>query len=139
MITRQELEGQWNQVKGRLQERWGQLADIELQQVHGDAEQLVGVIQQRTGETRREIEEYLNQLVSGGASSVSHAAQAAREYAQHAGEAVRERYDSVAENVRAGYDQAQGIVRRNPMESVAVAFGAGIITGVVVGLVLKSK
>jgi len=25
MITRQELEGQWNQVKGKIQQRWGAL------------------------------------------------------------------------------------------------------------------
>jgi ElaB/YqjD/DUF883 family membrane-anchored ribosome-binding protein len=52
---------------------------------------------------------------------------------------MRAGYEGVAESIRSGYDQAQGTVRRNPMESVAVAFGAGIITGVIVGLVLKSK
>lgn len=139
MITRQELEGHWKQVKGRLQERWGQLTDNDLQQAMGDADQLVGVIQQRTGEARSEIEHYLDEVVAGGASAASRAAETAREYAHHAGEAVREGYDHVAENVRSSYDHAQGVVRRNPMESVAVAFGAGIITGVVVGLVLKSK
>jgi ElaB/YqjD/DUF883 family membrane-anchored ribosome-binding protein len=30
-------------------------------------------------------------------------------------------------------------VRRRPVESVAVAFGAGIVTGVLVGLFLQSK
>ena len=32
MITRQELEGHWNQVKGQVKERWGQLTDEELMQ-----------------------------------------------------------------------------------------------------------
>jgi ElaB/YqjD/DUF883 family membrane-anchored ribosome-binding protein len=31
------------------------------------------------------------------------------------------------------------MVRRSPMESVAVAFGVGIIAGVITGLVLKSS
>jgi ElaB/YqjD/DUF883 family membrane-anchored ribosome-binding protein len=58
-------------------------------------------------------------------------------YADQAGEAFREQYDHMAENVRAGYERAGEMVRRSPVESVAVAFGAGIITGVVVGLMLK--
>ncbi|MEZ6054288.1 MAG: CsbD family protein [Planctomycetaceae bacterium] len=28
MITRQELEGQWNQVKGQVQERWGEFGQL---------------------------------------------------------------------------------------------------------------
>jgi ElaB/YqjD/DUF883 family membrane-anchored ribosome-binding protein len=36
-------------------------------------------------------------------------------------------------------EMAQERVRRNPMESVAVAFGAGLIAGVITGLVLKSS
>jgi uncharacterized protein YjbJ (UPF0337 family) len=139
MITRQELEGQWNQVKGRVKERWGELTENDLQQVKGDADQLVGVIQQRTGETRRQIEDFLDSVMSEGASTVSRAAETAREYADQAGAAVRDGYEHVAESVRAGYDEAQTMVRRNPVESVAVAFGAGIITGVIVGLVLRSR
>ncbi|MEZ6051591.1 MAG: CsbD family protein [Planctomycetaceae bacterium] len=46
---RQEIEGQWNQVKGQVQERWGELTDDDLYKARGSADQLVGVIQQKTG------------------------------------------------------------------------------------------
>lgn len=139
MITRQELEGQWNQVKGQLLERWGDLTDNDLQHARGSADQLVGVIQQKTGETRTEIEDFLEQTVAGGASQIEKMSQSAREYAGKAAEAINEQYGQVSERVQEGYHQAEDMVRQKPVESVAVAFGAGIITGVVLGLVLKSR
>ncbi len=139
MITRQELEGQWNQVKGQVQQRWGELTDDELLEARGSADQLVGVIQQKTGESRRAIEDFLEQAIEGGGTIVQQVADTARVYADQASEVAREQYDHVTEKVRAGYEQAESVVQRKPVESVAVAFGAGIITGVLVGLVLKSR
>jgi uncharacterized protein YjbJ (UPF0337 family) len=139
MITRQELEGKWNEVKGRVRERWGELTDDDLQRARGNAEQLVGVIQRKTGQSRQEIEDFLEEAVAGGVATMQQMADTAREYAGQASEAVREQYEQVSESVRAGYDQAEEMVRRKPVESVAVAFGAGIITGVIVGLLLKSR
>jgi ElaB/YqjD/DUF883 family membrane-anchored ribosome-binding protein len=99
----------------------------------------VGVIQQRTGETRRAVEEFLTEAVRSGENIVQHAVGTAREYAEQAAESARKGYDEVATRVNTGLDQAQQVVRRNPMESVAVAFGAGLIAGVVTGLILKSR
>jgi len=30
-VNRQTLEGQWNEIKGKLHEKWGQVSDDELQ------------------------------------------------------------------------------------------------------------
>ncbi len=139
MITRQELEGKWNDVKGRVQERWGEITDDELQQVRGNTNQLVGVIQQKSGEARSAIEDFLEEVVTGDANAAKRVAETAREYAEKASDAFHEQFGQVSDSVRTGYEQAEGMVRRKPVESVAVAFGAGIITGVVVGLVLKSR
>jgi ElaB/YqjD/DUF883 family membrane-anchored ribosome-binding protein len=38
-----------------------------------------------------------------------------------------------------GYDQASEMIRRRPAESVAVAFGTGILLGIVVGLIAGSR
>lgn len=139
MITRQELEGKWNEVKGQIQKRWGALTNDDLMRVRGNSEALVGVIQQRTGESRAAIEEFLDQAMTEGASVLNQAAETAREFADKATEKVREQYEHVAESVRGGYEEAEEMVRSKPVESVAVAFGAGIITGVVVGLMLHSR
>jgi uncharacterized protein YjbJ (UPF0337 family) len=139
MITRQELEGHWNDLKGQLQEKWGQLTDDDLMKVKGDANQLVGVIQTKTGETRRAIESFLDEAVAGGSTIVKQAMDTAKDYAGQAGQAARRGYEQVATGVSSGVEHAQDVVRRSPMESIMVAFGAGLIAGVVTGLVLKSR
>jgi uncharacterized protein YjbJ (UPF0337 family) len=150
MITRQELEGQWNEVKGQIQERWGGLTDDELLQARGNTNQLIGLIQQRTGEARSAIEEFLDQAVHSGGAAVQQAMDKAKDYAQQARHAAREYGDQAREAARRGYEQvsagvntgvheAQEMVRRNPLESIGVAFGAGLIAGIITGLVLKSS
>jgi len=139
MITRQELEGSWNSVKGKLQERWGQLTDNDLTQFKGDANQLIGAIQAKTGETRRAVEEFLQSAMKNSNTAVQQAVSSAKEYAGQAKQVAGERYEQALEGVQAGMHEAEAMVRRSPMESVAVAFGAGLIAGVVAGLVLKSS
>ena len=63
-INAQELQGQWNNLRGRVKERWGQLTDDDLQIQGGNVDQLVGRIQQRTGEGRESIEKFLNDLTA---------------------------------------------------------------------------
>jgi ElaB/YqjD/DUF883 family membrane-anchored ribosome-binding protein len=85
------------------------------------------------------IEEFLDQAVAEGATAVNEALESAREFAGKASEKVREQYEGVSESMKAGYDEAGEMVRRKPVESVAVAFGAGIVTGVLVGLLLNTR
>ncbi len=139
MVTRQELEGSWNSVKGQLQEKWGQLTDDDLQRAKGDANQLIGMIQQKTGETRRAVEDFLNSAMKNGSSAIQQAAETAKSYAGQARQVASERYEQAIESVNSGVEEAQRMVRRSPMESVAVAFGAGMVAGVITGLILKSS
>lgn len=139
MITRQELEGSWNTVKGKVQEKWGQLTDHDLTQFKGDVNQLIGTIQSKTGETRRAVEEFLQAAMKNSGAAVQQAVGNAKEYAGQARDMAAERYQQAKEGVQAGMEEAEEMVRRNPMESVAVAFGAGLIAGVVTGLILKSS
>lgn len=53
------LAGQWKQVKGDLQERWGKLTDNALDQINGDRNKLLGAIQENYGVAREEAEEQL--------------------------------------------------------------------------------
>ena len=82
--NQQTLEGNWNEIKGKLRERWGQLSQDDLQKARGNVEQLVGVIQKKTGEARDRIEQYLSEVTAEGASGVSRVADAVRGYASTA-------------------------------------------------------
>jgi uncharacterized protein YjbJ (UPF0337 family) len=138
-INAQELQGQWNKLRGQVKEHWGQLTDDDLQIQGGNIDQLVGKIQQKTGESREAIERFLGDLTSRGASAVAQATQAVSGYAQQAGERLRDRYGEFADQARDRYDSAQDMVRHNPGQSVATAFGIGLVAGLVVGLALRSR
>jgi uncharacterized protein YjbJ (UPF0337 family) len=138
-INAQELQGQWNTLRGRVRERWGQLTDDDLQMQGGNVDQLVGRIQQKTGETRDTIERYLNDLTARGGSAVAQASEAIGQYAQQAGDRLRERYGEFADQARERFDSARDMVRENPSQSLAAAFGVGLLAGLIVGLALRSR
>ena len=139
MTNQQILEGNWNEIKGKLRQKWGELTDDDLPQIRGDAEQIIGVIQRKTGETREAIEQYLQEISGSAASAIGTAAAAMRGYAQHASETVQHTAKQAADQVRAGYNEAERFVRDRPGESLLVCFGVGLITGVVLALSLRSR
>ena len=55
-MNRDTLKGQWMQLKGKVRQQWGQLTDDEIDQVQGNAEMLIGRIQERYGHSREEAE-----------------------------------------------------------------------------------
>jgi len=139
MVNAQVLQGQWNQVRGELKKKWGQLTDDDLRFSNGNIDQLVGKIQQRTGEARDAIEQFLSEASSQGASAVAQAAGQVGQYARYAGDQVREGYNRISDQFGRGYDYSQEVIRENPGRSLATAFGVGVLLGVVVGMALRSR
>jgi len=139
MVNTQEVQGQWNKIRGKVKERWGNLTDDDLTIQGGNVDQLVGKIQQKTGEGREMIEKFLTELTSRGGAAVASAAESVGQYMHAAGENVSERYDQVAQRVSQGYEQGQELVRTHPAQSVATAFGVGAVLGLIVGLALRSR
>lgn len=139
MITQQELQGNWNQLKGCLREKWGQLTDDDLAGAKGSVDRLIGKIQQRTGESKATVESFLDSALNSGASGFSQAAEQIREYASDVTGATQQQYEHAQEAIASGLQSASETVRRRPAESVAVCFGAGLIAGAVLGLILRNK
>jgi len=137
MISHQELQGNWNQLKGQIKSKWGQLTDNDLSQAEGNVEKLVGMIQQKTGTGRREVEEFFDRFVSEGSNMANRVASTARQYSQQAGEALSQGYEGVSQQMQEGYEQAEEMIRSRPTEALSVAFGAGIITGILVALMMR--
>ena len=138
-INTQELQGQWNKLRGQVKEKWGQLTDDDLQIHGGNFDQLIGKIQQKTGEGREAIEKFLTELTSKGGSVASQAAEAVGNFAHTAGDRFRDQYGQVSEQARQKFDATQDLVRQNPTQSIAAAFGVGLVAGLVVGLALRSR
>ena len=56
------FKGSWNEVKGKLKQKYGDLTDDDLTYIEGKDDELLGRLQKRLGrsrdEIRREIESY---------------------------------------------------------------------------------
>ena len=96
--------------------------------LEGNFEQLVGRIQQKTGEGREAIERFFSEMTSRGSSAVAHAAESAGQYAHQVNDRLRERYDNV-----------ESLVRHHPTETVVAAFGIGLVAGIIVGLSIRAR
>ncbi len=135
----QTITGNWNEIKGKLQSKWGALTDDDLAVFNGNVEQLLGEIQRKTGEARESIEQFLGQVTAGGAGAVSGASASAQAGVHQAMEAIQAKSQDVAAAAREGIADVEAIVRRRPAESLLACFGAGLVTGVIVSLLLQRK
>jgi uncharacterized protein YjbJ (UPF0337 family) len=56
------LKGNWNEIKGKLKQKYGQLTDDDLTFAEGKEDEMLGRLQKRLGKSkedvRREIEEF---------------------------------------------------------------------------------
>ena len=61
-MTRLQFKGSWNEVKGKLKQKYGDLTDDDLMFAEGKEDELLGRLQARLGkskeELRREIEAF---------------------------------------------------------------------------------
>ncbi len=55
------IKGQWNEIKGAVQQKWGKLTDDDIAQINGDRTKLAGQIQKAYGITRDNAERQLTQ------------------------------------------------------------------------------
>ncbi|MCA8884928.1 MAG: CsbD family protein [Rhodobacteraceae bacterium] len=58
------VKGNWNQWKGKVQQEWGKLTNDDLMRADGDREELKGILQERYGHTKEEVERQLDAWLS---------------------------------------------------------------------------
>ncbi|MGK7389926.1 MAG: CsbD family protein [Candidatus Cyclobacteriaceae bacterium M2_1C_046] len=61
-MTDEEMKGNWNQIKGKLKQKYGQLTDDDLRFVEGKEEETWGRLQQKTGKSKRELRDEIERL-----------------------------------------------------------------------------
>jgi uncharacterized protein YjbJ (UPF0337 family) len=58
------MKGKWHQLKGDVKTKWARLTDDDVTAIEGDAEKLVGRIQERYGyqrdQAKREVDDFVN-------------------------------------------------------------------------------
>ncbi len=63
-MNRDQFEGKWHELKGKVRETWGKLTEDDVSQIHGKWEQLSGKLQKKYGwakdHAEREIQNWYN-------------------------------------------------------------------------------
>ncbi len=54
-VMKLQLKGSWNEVKGKLKQKYGQLTDDDLAFADGKEDELLGRLQKRLGRTKDEV------------------------------------------------------------------------------------
>ena len=56
------MKGSWNELKGKAQQKWGDLTDDDLDKIEGSRTELVGKIQQQYGKSKEEAEREVDEF-----------------------------------------------------------------------------
>lgn len=54
------IKGNWNVVKGKLKQEYGELTDNDLTYVEGKEDELIGRIQKKVGKSKQEVMDFIN-------------------------------------------------------------------------------
>lgn len=57
-----EIKGNWNELKGKLKQKYGNLTDDDLSYAEGKEEELLGKLQKKVGKSRQEVIKEINSL-----------------------------------------------------------------------------
>jgi uncharacterized protein YjbJ (UPF0337 family) len=56
-----QIKGKWNQLKGSVKTKWGKLTNDDLDVINGQRDQLIGKIQERYGIAKDEAQRQVDQ------------------------------------------------------------------------------
>lgn len=60
MPNSKEIEGNWNELKGKLKQKYADLTDDDLLYDEGKEDEMWGKLQQKLGKTQKEIKSLLD-------------------------------------------------------------------------------
>ncbi|MFW5758793.1 MAG: CsbD family protein [Bacteroidota bacterium] len=62
-MNKLQIKGKWNQIKGDLKKKYGELTDDDLAYVEGEEDKLLGRLQEKTGQTKEKLIDEINRMV----------------------------------------------------------------------------
>lgn len=57
-----QIKGNWNQVKGKLKQKYGNLTDDDLTYIEGKEDELLGKLQEKTGKSKEQLASEIKDL-----------------------------------------------------------------------------
>ena len=61
-MTNLQLKGKWNELKGKLKQKYGQLTDYDLSFAEGKKDELLGRLQKKLGRSKEELRAELGDM-----------------------------------------------------------------------------
>jgi uncharacterized protein YjbJ (UPF0337 family) len=65
MSNENTFNGQWEQLKGKAQQTWGELTDDDVERINGERRELVGILKEKYGRTEEQIESEVADFLDG--------------------------------------------------------------------------
>jgi uncharacterized protein YjbJ (UPF0337 family) len=62
MTTKLQIKGGWNELKGKLKQKYGQLTDDDLSFAEGKEDELLGRLQQKLGKSKEDLRAEIERL-----------------------------------------------------------------------------
>ncbi len=157
-MTTFAIDGSWNQIKGKLRQRFAQLTDDDVLFVEGKGDELLGRLQSKLGMDAGEVDALLHRtkgelaeastVGTGAIGSVKAAAgQFANDFREKATDVVDdlkhaasvkaeefkghagEAYDQARQKARTLHGDTKEYVRQKPREALLTAIAAGFVAG----------
>ena len=57
-----KIKGNWNETKGKLKQKYGELSDDDLAFEEGKEDELVGRLQKKTGKSKDEVRRMISEI-----------------------------------------------------------------------------
>jgi len=62
-VTNLTIEGQWNKVRDKIHTRWGKITEEDVEQINGNHDQLINMLEKRHGIPKEEAEDQLQRYL----------------------------------------------------------------------------
>lgn len=57
-----QLKGKWNQVKGKIKQKYADVTDDDLTYAEGKFDEMLGRLQEKTGKTKEELKKEIDRF-----------------------------------------------------------------------------
>lgn len=117
-MQQEQVQGNWEQLKGNLLKEWGKLTEDDLQQVKGNWKVLKGKLIERYGLTQEQAaekyEQFMDKMAVDGSEILANMSHMA---------------DNVNEKAHDMMQCCNSYVKNNPLKSVGMVALAGLVIG----------
>jgi uncharacterized protein YjbJ (UPF0337 family) len=137
------FSGKWRELRGTLRSWWGRLSDDDLEKIGGEKDKLIGVVQEKYGQTReqaeREVDRRLSEYSTGGGGIGSNLRSRVDELGATVSNKAGEAAGAMASRVQSArsylqerdFDELTGeitaLVRRYPVQACLIGIGLGYL------------